>query len=140
MPSAASERSSAPSWSVSLSSRPDAGSSSSSTRGPRRERAGDLDEAGLTGRQLVDAVVDAIAETDAFDDLRDFVALWRSCGAPRRRRSTFSRTDSSANSSRRWNVRAMPRRARLYGASELRSRPPRRTRTAGRVDAGRRPR
>ena len=28
----------------------------------------------MTGGQLVDAVVDAIAETDAFDDLRDFVA------------------------------------------------------------------
>src|SRR5262249_4346907 len=39
---------------------------------------------------------------------------------------TFSRTVRSPKSSSRWNVRAMPRRARLYGASELISRASRR--------------
>ena len=42
-------------------------------------------------------------------------------------RRTFSRTVSSPNGSRRWNVRASPWRARLNGASRVTSRSPRRT-------------
>src|SRR4051812_28916254 len=61
------------------------------------------------------------------------LVLAPSCAQPRRvsaATAMFSRTLRTLKSSSRWNVRAMPRRARLYGGSLVMSRPSRRTRPA----------
>ena len=115
------------------SSRPDDGSSSSSTFGLGRERAGELDEARGAGRQRVDlacrrprAIPTRSSSSSA--TCAGVVALV----AQRRRissaTSTFSRAVRLPNASSRWNVRAMPSRARRCGRLPVTSAPSSRTR------------
>ena len=110
---------------VSVSSWPDAGSSSSSTsgwwRGSGRARPG-----GLAGGERVDPRVGDVASSPTRSMIASTTSagLSLSCDQPLRTSAAtrmFSRTLSRLNSSRRWNVRPSPRRARWVGESRVTS-------------------
>ena len=77
IPSAVSECSSSANVSVSLSLRPDAGSSSSSRRGRVGEGAAQLAEPGQTGRKRVGPLVGNGAQADPIEDRLGVVARIR---------------------------------------------------------------
>ena len=119
-------RSSRPSASVSSSSSPEDGSSSSSTFGlVASARASSTSRAVPVGS----ASTDLVGDGDDPDLLEQLVCTSSAGGvdssAQRRRisaaTSTFSRAERLPNASSRWNVRAMPRRARRCGFAPVRS-------------------
>ena len=124
---------------LSVSSSPAAGSSSMITDGPDATGAGDADEAAATVRQLVGVLVEVRLELELAGSRatavegRVVTAGPEQVGDPRRRRRwssaparMFSSTLTSSNSSRDWNERRSPRRARLVGRPPVDRTSPRR--------------
>ena len=88
--------------------------------GPGGQGAGQLEQPGLAGGQRVGRPVGQMASSPTRDRTPSALAAASERSRDQRRRisaaaSTFSRTDSEPKTSRRWKVRAMPRRARLCG-------------------------
>ena len=127
MPASASRHSRSPSSSLSVSLRPDDGSSSSSRRGRvASERASSSSRAWPVGSVSAPRAARCVSPTSARTSSALAPALERSWDQRRRISAaarTFSRTDSEPKISRRWKVRAMPSRARLCGLRPVMSVP-----------------
>ena len=118
---------------VSCSVWPDAGSSSSRTRGAGHQRARQLHHPRPSGGDVGDVAVGDVREPGRARGSGRSPRRGRgACARCRCRMSpatrTLSRTVSDRNSSSRWNVRAMPSRARWPGPAAVMSRPSRTTR------------
>ena len=110
---------------VSSSPRPEAGSSSSSTCGLAGAGAGQLDQAGLPGGQLVGPDLGHLGQADPRQAARWPRTSGSWCPARSAARRTLSWAVRTPNSSRRWNVRARPSWARRWVRSrrDVRVRP-----------------
>src|ERR1700722_19297659 len=127
MPASASWHSRSPSSSLSVSLRPEDGSSSSSRRGRvGSERASSSSRACPVGSVSAPRPARCVNPTRARTSSALAPALERSCDQRRRISAaarTFSRTEREPKISSRWKVRAMPSRARLWGVRPVMSAP-----------------
>ena len=92
------------------------------------QRPGQLHDPSLAGREPVGALAAELGDAEPLEELVGDLGRDRAAAPASAASRTFSRTVRSPNGSRRWNVRARPRRARLNGASLVTSWPSMRTR------------